>query len=312
MAFQFSFDYVIPLKKRQRFQFVGRTFERKNNTLKVLPGTKISVSDPAGALMTFDTDSGGLFVAEFMELETYNITANKSGFFQFDTIMNATYRKDTLDIIMNPIETQVDIKLDNIYFDFNSYKLNDRSMATIQNIASFLKENPEIIVQLSAHTDTRGDEKYNLDLSEKRAKEIRKHLINEGINPARMRAVGYGESLPVVKEARTEEEHEQNRRTQFRVLDRLSYPTFDPDEILRDNGSYYIIQFRPEKQPMDHESPLLKNVNGVEIAVRDSEIIYFFGPYTSKRDVRNKLRDISEYTDKEPDVHLFRNKTEVY
>ena len=81
-----------------------------------------------------------------------------------------------------------------------------------------LEQNPKLEIELASHTDSRGGDEYNLTLSQKRAESCVTYLITKGINPARITAVGYGEIQLLVKDARTEKEHQENRRTTFRVL----------------------------------------------------------------------------------------------
>jgi outer membrane protein OmpA-like peptidoglycan-associated protein len=73
-------------------------------------------------------------------------------------------------------------------------------------------------VQINSHTDERGKVPYNTTLSENRAKSVVEYLISKGINPTRLSSKGFAQTQPVVKGAKTEEEHQQNRRTTFQVL----------------------------------------------------------------------------------------------
>ncbi len=85
-----------------------------------------------------------------------------------------------------------------------------------------MKDNPGIVIEIGTHTDIRGNNAYNKELSQKRANSARDYLIKNGIDADRVIAKGYGESRPIVKcktEADcTEEDHEWNRRCEFVIL----------------------------------------------------------------------------------------------
>ena len=114
------------------------------------------------------------------------------------------------------------IKIDNIYFDYNKATIKEESFPALDVITEYLKEFPDIRVEMSAHTDSRGSASYNLKLSDKRAKSVVNHLIKNGINKTRLIGKGYGEKKLVNKCADkvkcTEEEHQENRRVEMKVL----------------------------------------------------------------------------------------------
>ncbi len=106
----------------------------------------------------------------------------------------------------------------NIYFDLNKATIRPESYPVLDSIAQMLLENPTVKVEIAGHTDARGSFTYNLRLSQARAEAVREYLISKGVEPERLIAKGYGESRLIVKNARTEEEHQMNRRVEFRIL----------------------------------------------------------------------------------------------
>ncbi|MBC2840316.1 OmpA family protein [Robiginitalea sp. SC105] len=112
--------------------------------------------------------------------------------------------------------------LGNIYFAFDSYFLNDASKATLQQLSGIMKEHGDIRVRIEAHTDARGPESYNQGLSERRAESARQFLIEQGLSPDRIRAIGHGETLIVngcTDGVRcSEAQHRENRREHFSVI----------------------------------------------------------------------------------------------
>ena len=92
----------------------------------------------------------------------------------------------------------------------------------LNNVITILQQNPTLEIELSSHTDSRGKDQYNMDLSDRRAKSAVAYLIAKGIDAKRLEAKGYGETKLLNKcsngVACTEEEHQANRRTEIKVL----------------------------------------------------------------------------------------------
>ncbi len=105
-----------------------------------------------------------------------------------------------------------------IMFDFNSAVIRSENYAFLDSMASFLLKNKNLIIEVSNHSDERGSNQYSTCLTCKRAKAIADYLISKGIVTSRILAKGYNSSKPLIKGAKTEEEHQQNRRTEFKIL----------------------------------------------------------------------------------------------
>lgn len=125
--------------------------------------------------------------------------------------------------------------LEHIYYDFNKYDLREESFAALENLLTILQDNPKIIVEIASHTDSRGENQYNKYLSRKRAKAVVYYLEEKGIPRLRLRYQGYGESQLTNGCADgvdcTEEEHQRNRRTEFRVVGTLDGKEFSKASI---------------------------------------------------------------------------------
>jgi len=111
------------------------------------------------------------------------------------------------------------IKTDPIYFDYDLWYIRKESKVVLGRVVELMKKYPEMVIEIGSHTDSRGNLKYNEDLSQKRANSTREFIIESGIKSQRVVAKGYGESVPIIKcktdEACSEEEHELNRRSEF-------------------------------------------------------------------------------------------------
>ncbi len=106
-----------------------------------------------------------------------------------------------------------------IYYEYDSWEITPESAQILDKLAEILKKNENIKVTLGSHTDSRASDKYNLELSRKRADAAVKYLISKGVDPSRIKGIGYGESQPVNHCVNgvecSEEEHAKNRRTEI-------------------------------------------------------------------------------------------------
>ncbi|HET9625942.1 MAG TPA: OmpA family protein [Kofleriaceae bacterium] len=118
-------------------------------------------------------------------------------------------------------DTSIEI-LDVIYFDYNSAKIQSRSFPILDAVAATLQGNPSIqLIEIQGHTDERGDDAYNLDLSDRRAKSVMKYLADKGVDEKRLTAQGYGETQPLDR-AHNEKAWAKNRRVAFLIIKRAS------------------------------------------------------------------------------------------
>ncbi|MBK9160194.1 MAG: OmpA family protein [Nitrosomonadales bacterium] len=113
------------------------------------------------------------------------------------------------------IRDEKPVSLDGANFDFDSAKLRPTADARLQQVVDFAAKYPEAGMEVSGHTDDRGDESYNQSLSEKRATAVKAHLVNKGVAADRISAVGYGETKPVA-DNKTKDGRAANRRVEVR------------------------------------------------------------------------------------------------
>ncbi|PWA07863.1 OmpA family protein [Flavobacterium laiguense] len=111
------------------------------------------------------------------------------------------------------------IKTEPIYFDYNLWYIRKDSKIILNRVVELMKKYPEMVVEIGSHTDNRGTDKFNLDLSQKRADATRAYILEQGIPKNRISAKGYGETVQIVKcipeDSCDEEQHELNRRSEF-------------------------------------------------------------------------------------------------
>ncbi len=108
--------------------------------------------------------------------------------------------------------------LENIYYDLNKFNIRSDAAVELDKLVQILNDNPTVNIELSSHTDARDTDAYNKKLSQNRAQSAVDYIVSKGIARERMVAKGYGETQLVIKDAKTEEEHQKNRRTEFTIL----------------------------------------------------------------------------------------------
>ncbi|WP_421877024.1 OmpA family protein [Marinoscillum sp.] len=109
--------------------------------------------------------------------------------------------------------------INNIYFDFQSSRIKPESREVLSKIYETLLRSPDLTVEIGGHTDNIGTHEYNMQLSQERANAVRIYLIDQGIDPGRLKAVGYGETTPLASNDDEINGRELNRRIEIRVLE---------------------------------------------------------------------------------------------
>jgi OOP family OmpA-OmpF porin len=127
------------------------------------------------------------------------------------------------EIKLAPIKANESIVLNNVFFKFDSDELVSDSKTELNKLFTLLSNNPTIKVEIQGHSDSKGNDNYNLNLSQKRAESVRKYLIKKGIKETRVTAVGYGEKKPIAKNENSdgtdnEEGRALNRRIELKIL----------------------------------------------------------------------------------------------
>lgn len=151
----------------------------------------------------------------------YGIAVEAEGYLfhseNFKIPAHTGYQELERNIELQPIEVGKKIVLHNIFFDTGEYTLRPESRTELDRLFVIMKENPQITIQISGHTDNVGTEAANQVLSKNRAQAVVEFLTKSGISPSRMRSEGYGESKPIDTNE-TPEGRQRNRRTEFEIL----------------------------------------------------------------------------------------------
>ena len=178
------------------------------------------------------TDNYGRYTFMVEKNRDYKVVVTKKDYFSKSDIANTRNLKIGNDakifvhknLRMDKIFKNKMIEIPNIFYDLDKANIRPDAAAVLDSLVlPLMDENPMLRFELGSHTDSRGDDNYNLKLSQKRADAVVEYLIGKGINANRLIALGYGETQIINRCANgvdcSEEEHQQNRRTTFKVID---------------------------------------------------------------------------------------------
>ena len=173
--------------------------------------TKISdVNGNVDFILECNTQYSLQVTKEGYESGVFSIAKNKGGKLNVPTPLNP------IEVIIKPTE----IVLNPIYFEFNKSNITQEGAFELDKLVQVMKANDKLVIFAKSHSDNRGSDVYNMNLSDRRAKSTVQYVLSKGIAAARITGKGFGETEPKVdcKEACTEEEHAQNRRSEFLIV----------------------------------------------------------------------------------------------
>jgi outer membrane protein OmpA-like peptidoglycan-associated protein/tetratricopeptide (TPR) repeat protein len=206
----------------------------EDGTEKILPQTRVVLYDNTNKNIggDFSNQSGRLRFTLTPD-QNFSIIASKSGYFTksitYSTIGKTPRLEDLIQdvtnisldttIVLEPLILERSIVLDNIYYDLDKADIRPDAAIELNKLVKILKDNPSIRIELSSHTDARASDSYNDALSQRRAESAVAYIVSQGIAADRLVAKGYGKRQLIIPNAQTEEEHQTNRRTEFKVIE---------------------------------------------------------------------------------------------
>ena len=209
----------IPLTpKAKQLLLVGSVFDKKTEQ-PVAAKLQIALKGDKKPLNSMDA-AGGRYAQEIPKLGNYYLTATHEGYLNLTdsvAITDEEMTPVTKDLYLQPIEVGVTVRLKNIYFDFDKTTLKKESFVELDKVVAFLTENPTVEIEIAGHTDSKGSDQYNLNLSQGRSQSVVDYIVSKGIDVGRLTAHGYGETKPI-DTSETPEGHANNRRVEFTVL----------------------------------------------------------------------------------------------
>ncbi|HZY81266.1 MAG TPA: OmpA family protein [Cyclobacteriaceae bacterium] len=152
----------------------------------------------------------------------YGLYVNSPGYLfkslNFNYEVGANLEPLVIDVDLDKASTGATVVLNNIFFDTDKFDLREKSITELDKISRFLKENPNIKVEISGHTDDQGAAAYNQQLSQKRAKAVADYLVSKGVDIKRLKEVGYGSKRPLQPND-SDANRQINRRIEFRITE---------------------------------------------------------------------------------------------
>lgn len=216
-----SFTLPQDLRVAQASYILGKVIDGKTNQpLKA----NIEVIDVNTNKLLFNSHSDPLTGEYLMVLPINNELAGyvkKKGYiysdFHFSSSQNSILEPDTILVELSKVSVGEKLVLKNIYFETDSYTIDDRSESELASMLELLNENPLIKIEIGGHTDNVGIKAYNQKLSEKRAQTIYNELIERGVESSRLTFKGYADEMPIYPNT-NDFNRQSNRRIEFRVI----------------------------------------------------------------------------------------------
>lgn len=214
----------------------GVIYTVENGTNKNLPDaiielyTKDKLTGERFLLKTVNSAQAGEYDVKLESGNDYQILVKKDGYlsnsYDFSTRSVATTTTLVKDIPLEAIPKEP-IRIPNVLYEFDKANVLESSkLALDTTVLRLLQDNPQIIIEIMSHTDSKGNDLYNMKLSQKRAESVVSYLVSKGIKPERLKAKGYGETKPVAPNDKPDgsdnpEGRALNRRTDFKIIGKL-------------------------------------------------------------------------------------------
>ncbi len=224
----YSFKEINPIKDVYKAEIEGFVTDKETGapleaaTITLLDGKMDNYKNVA-------TDAEGHYKVTVNKFEEYTVRASKEGYEPAEQLSTAKLDHQRIDFQLRPLEIDKGTDLADllnipvIHFDFDKADIRPDAEVELQKVIALLEEYPELKIKIRAHTDSRGSDVYNQKLSERRAKSTYEYLVTKGIAKDRLQYEGLGESEPVNECTNgvdcSEEKHEQNRRSEFIVVE---------------------------------------------------------------------------------------------
>ncbi len=208
----------------------GHVTDKQNG--EPIAGATVTLTDQDGKVfVTLTTDQTGYYNVETNKFHVYTVRASHEHYDTDEKMSKAKMEKQQIDFqlqqnmvgITSGTDLAKVLNIPIIYFDFDKSNIRPDAQVELEKVYAAMSQYPQIRINIRSHTDSRGNDKYNMALSDRRAKSTRDYIITQGIDGDRLTAEGLGES-ELVNDCKngvqcSEEEHQQNRRSEFIILD---------------------------------------------------------------------------------------------
>lgn len=195
-----------------------------SDTKQAISGASVRLLDQQNNAIATQQTTNGKTAFDVDCKSPYTLQVSKDGYESMTiNVTEPIENIATIDVALNPINeliTETEVKLKNIYFEFDKSNITQQGASELDKLVKIMKDYPEMKILVKSHTDTKGNAKYNLKLSEERAQSTVQYVISKGINKDRLTAKGIGSTEPKIdcKSNCTDAEDAQNRRSEFLII----------------------------------------------------------------------------------------------
>ncbi|MDR0724548.1 MAG: OmpA family protein [Prevotellaceae bacterium] len=213
-----NFEKSLELKASRKILTLDvRDSEGKNTDEVNVDLKNLTRYENTAPLVSFDSNGNPVLALRINNM--YEVDVTKKGYTYFNTVIDVkTTEEETQEVVLDTLTTDTKMVFNNITFETNSAELNVESYAELNRLLNFLGQNPEIKIEISAHTDDVGSNEYNFRLSDKRAESVIKFLISNNVDKNRVLSKGYGELKPLVPND-SDENRAKNRRVEIKIIE---------------------------------------------------------------------------------------------
>ena len=201
------------------------TTAKNAKTGELLTGASVAILDEKNNVIETKYTTADGFVGYAIDCDKpYTLQVSKDGFVSKTIAVDKTPEGGIkpIEAALDPIDvivTETEVILNDIFFEYNKSNITKSGAFELDKLVQVMKNSPEMVIMVKSHTDSRGTDSFNMNLSERRAKSTVQYVISKGIAKERISGKGFGESEPKVQCTDcTEEEHAKNRRSEFIIV----------------------------------------------------------------------------------------------
>lgn len=197
---------------KQSFDLQGKVVNEKG----AVQAAELRIRQADGTFKE-DATTAGMFTVSLPESGEYQLRVQAPGYYPVDTVMEITEGANTMNFNLKPITVGETVRLQNVMFKQSTAVLMEESNEDLDEVVEMMKENPQMEILLTGHTDNQGSSKANIKLSRERVDAVKNYLISRGIAEERIDGKGFGGTRPIASNA-SEETRRHNRRVEFTVM----------------------------------------------------------------------------------------------
>ncbi|MCG2612604.1 OmpA family protein [Flavobacterium sp. SM15] len=200
------------------------TTTKNAKTGELLAGASVAIlDDKNNVIETRATEANGMVTYGVECEKAYTLQVSKDGFVSKTVpVAKSQGGEFPMEIALDPIDvivTETEVILNDIFFEYNKSNITKQGAFELDKLVQVMKNSPAMVIMVKSHTDSRGTDKFNMNLSDRRAKSTVQYVISKGIAKDRISGQGYGESqLKEQCDPCSEEQHAKNRRSEFMIV----------------------------------------------------------------------------------------------